>query len=215
MAAMMKTYKPLGPAVLLLALLFGGPLACGGGDDQGGTSPGIDESPTTDDNQEPHNGATSTSGLPEFGGGGTAVLTVGDEQFEPVLANRTVAGAEELGFCRDVFGGLQAFGYAEADDGRIIEVTMWIPPTNWETYADGRYDPPRIEIAIKDADGHILNTYIADKTVEAFSGESQVDEYELDGTRASGMVTFTDEFAANQHKNPDPRHGSFDVNCGK
>jgi hypothetical protein len=201
----------------LLALLLAALAACGGDDDDdngGGVFPGSNDdsngSDSSGDDGEDEDDDDDEGGLPTFGAGGTARLTLGDETFEPILANRTVNGTEQFGFCRVIFGALQIFGYAETDDGRIVEVEMWIPPTDWESYDDDRYDPPQIEIDIEDMEGFKQANWLADQENETFRGNSQIDDYEMEGTSASGTVTFTDEFS----REPRPvAQGTFEVEC--
>ena len=199
----------------LLALLLAALAACGGDDDDdngGGVFPGSNDDSNGSDSSgdDGDDDDDDDGGLPSFGAGGTARLTVGDETFEPILANRTVNGTEQLGFCRVIFSALQVFGYADTDDGRIVQVEMWIPPADWESYDDGRYDPPRIEIDIEDMEGFKQANWLADQENETFRGNSQIDDYEMEGTSASGTVTFTDEFS----REPRPvAQGTFEVEC--
>ncbi len=219
MPAMMRSYGRAAIVFPLLALLVGGLAACGGDDDDGENPfvPGVNQDSDNDDTDADSNGDDpdgdaddDSSSLPQFGDGGTAVVTIDGERYEAILSNRTVNGRDTIGFCRDVFGGLQIQGYAETDDGRVVQVEMWIPPTDWESYDDGRYDPPTLEISINDAEGPRLANWLADQEHTTFQGNSQVDDYELEGTRASGSVTFTDEFS----REPRPvAQGTFEVNC--
>jgi hypothetical protein len=217
-------------AIFSFTALGAGFAACGGSDDDdspgegavtsadaagGDGGSGDDASP---DDASPGDDAEDDgddSSLPSFGDGGTAVIVVEGQRYEAILSNRTVAGTEELGFCRDIFDALQIFGYAETDDGEIAELTMLIPPTDWETYDDGRYDPPSAELKITDAEGFIISTLVADPENTSYTGNSQVDSYELDGTTATGTVTFTNETLAIRGGNPEPVQATFEVNCGE
>lgn len=189
--------------------MLAGLAACGGDDDDsgGGIFPGSNGSngangSGADDDED---GDGDDGGLPSFGAGGTARVTIGDETYEPILANREVDGQRQLGFCRVIFGALQVLGYADTADGGYLQVEMWIPPTDWESYEDDRYDPPRVEVEFQPADGSRAS-YSADQRRDG--GNSQVDDYDLDGLHATGTMTLRHSI----DRLP-PLQGSFDVEC--
>ena len=77
-------------------------------------------------------------------------------------------------------------------DGRDIQGEFAIPPLDWESYDDGRYDPPSVELEITstgddNARWRADAAWAAENGVE---GSSQVDAYEKDGLTASGTATF-------------------------
>jgi hypothetical protein len=211
-------------AIFSFTALGAGFAACGGSDDD--DSPGEGAVTSADaaggdagsgDDAAPDDDADDDgddSSLPSFGDGGTAVIVLDGQRYEAILSNRTVAGSEEIGFCRDILGALQIFGYADTDDGGVAQVTMLIPPTDWETYDDGRYDPPSIELEIDDSDGGRVSWFLADPENTSYTGNSQVDDYELDGTTATGTATFTNVTLA-LRGNTEPVQGTFEVNCGE
>lgn len=135
---------------------------------------------------------------------GSAVVTVGDVTYEFSLAGTTTIGSSTLvGLCRPIFGMLQGSGFVT--DGRDITVDMEIPPVDWESFEDDRYDPPAIEVEDEEAGVQ----WVADSGNEFLSG-SGVGDYEQDGTVASGTATFVNEFEPDS----DPVEGTFEIDCG-
>ena len=87
---------------------------------------------------------------------------------------------------------------------------MWIPPADWESYSDGRYDPPAV--IVEDDD---LNTrWIADpnrvELLPDWPPESKVDSYEKEGNAASGSANFVDDYALEAVESVS---GTFEVAC--
>jgi hypothetical protein len=199
----------------MLALLFAGLVSCGGdddddapsqdqpgdgsnGDDSGDDDSGDDDS--GDDNGDDDGG----TGL-DFGSG-MAVVTIGDERFE-----FEITGDLASGVCREVFGALQVA--ATSSDGRDITLSMIIPPEDWATYDDNRYEPPAI--GILDDSEQIRRDFQANEALEEFqgSGMSQVDSFELDGLTASGTATFIDSWALVLGNDAEPVQGTFALDC--
>jgi hypothetical protein len=193
--------------------MLAGFAACGGDDDDDGAIfPGSNDDSNGssdgdgDDSGDDDDDSDDDGGLPSFGAGGTASLTIGDDSYEPFLANREVAGRQQLGFCRVIFGALQILGYADTADGGYVKVEMLIPPTDWESYDDGRFDPPRVQVDFEPAEGSRA-TYLADQ--ERFDENSGVDDYELDGRHATGTMTLRHDF----DQTLPTLQGTFDVEC--
>lgn len=135
---------------------------------------------------------------------GSATVTIGDETFEFSLAGTsTVDGTTYVGRCQSLFGMIIGNGYAT--DGRDITVDMEIPPTDWETYEDERFDAPTVEVE----DGVANASWVADQTDEFVTGGG-VGEYEQEGETASGAATFVNQWAPDS----EPVEGSFDIDCG-
>ena len=134
---------------------------------------------------------------------GTAVVTIGDETYEFSLAGTATIGTTTyVGLCRSIFGMIQGNGYAT--DGRDITVDMEVPPVDWETYTDDRYDPPAIKVEDNEANA----SWVADQGDEFVTG-SGVGEFELDGASASGTATFVNQWAPDS----DPVEGTFEIDC--
>jgi hypothetical protein len=143
-------------------------------------------------------------------GSGAAVVTIGDERYEVSMATETIDSTAYLGVCQELFGLIQADGHAT--DGRAITVGIMIPPVDWDSYEDGRYDPPRIEVRIDDP----YATWVADAdwaAANGVEGQSQVDAYQKDGLHAAGSATFIEESALFQDPPGVPVQGTFEVRC--
>lgn len=144
----------------------------------------------------------------DFGSGG-AVVIIGDDRYEFSMATETIGTTTFLGVCRELFGLIQAEGHAS--DGNAT-VGMMIPPVDWDSYEDERYDPPRIEVRIDDP----YATWIADAdwaAANGVEGQSQVDVYQLDGLTAVGSATFLEQTAPFQVPPGEPVEGRFEIRC--
>jgi hypothetical protein len=143
-------------------------------------------------------------------GAGAAVVTIGDQRYEFSMATETIGSTTYVAICREVFGLIQADGHAS--DGRAITVDLMIPPVDWDSYEDGRYDPPRIVVDIDDP----YARWIADAdwaAANGVEGQSQVDAYVKDGLYATGSATFFEEGALFQDPPGVPVEGAFEVRC--
>ena len=209
-------------AVVLLPLA-----ACGGGDDSTGaatdsTEAPTDEAPTdqapadtdeapaetdeapaeTDEAQDAADEAADDAADPgdfDFGTG-VARVTIGDTDYEFDLTSGFTV-------CQDIFGGLQVAGENASGDANV---DMWIPPVDWETYTDGRYDPPSVIVE----DDTANTRWIADpgrvELISDWPPESRVDSYTKDGNAATGSATFVDDYAIDA---VEPVPGTFEVAC--
>ena len=134
---------------------------------------------------------------------GSATVTIGDETFEFSLAGtNAVDGTTYVGRCDTLFGMIAGSGFVT--DGRDITVDLEVPPVDWETYEDDRYDPPAVEV--EDSENNAK--WVADTGNEFITG-SAVGEFEQDGTSASGTATFVNEWAPDS----DPVDGTFEIDC--
>jgi hypothetical protein len=217
------TARRIAAPLALLALPLVG---CGGDDDAGSADAdatpaadeGGDDAGATTDTGDAADAADAADGDAASGddaggddagpgsefdfGTGVARVTVGDNSYEFDLTSGFTV-------CRDVFGGLQVDGNAESGEASI---DMWIPPLDWETYADGRYDPPAVTVE----DDTINAKWVADaKRIEIlpdFPPEAKVDSFDQDGTAAQGSATFVNEYAMFQGP-VEPVQGTFEVSC--
>jgi hypothetical protein len=144
----------------------------------------------------------------DFGSGG-AVVVIGDVRYEFSIATETIGTTTFLGVCRELFGLIQAEGHAS--DGNAT-VGMMIPPVDWDSYEDERYDPPRIKVSIDDP----YATWVADAdwaAANGVEGQSQVDTYQMEGLTAVGSATFLEQGALFQDPPGKPVQGMFEVRC--
>ena len=209
----MQTRRAQAALLTILVLLLAAVVACSGDDDDDADD-GSSDAPTTteaasnDDSGDSDDGddASSDDAMDDLDeidfGDGLVVVTIGEERFEFDLNDGFNA-------CRDVFGGLQ-FGGA-GTDGRDSQLTGWIPPADWESYDDGRYDPPAIEVENKETNQQWIADAARAEESGIPAGSSQVDSFEIDGLRASGTATFIDTFSL---EDPAPVvQGTFEIAC--
>jgi hypothetical protein len=137
-------------------------------------------------------------------GSGTGSITLGDETFDLAVGPGT-------GICRDVFDMIQASG--KVTDGRDIQGDFSIPPLDWESYEDQRYDPPSVELEITSTGDDNADWRADARWAEQFDkvGQSQVDSYEKDGLTASGTATFANAWDASDES----VQGSFEISCAE
>lgn len=212
-------------SLLRLSVLAGALLAiavaCASGDDGAATAApagpaateasAATEAPTADagtggesDNEPTEGDAAQTDTAALAFGSGAGSITLGEETFEFAIA----PGA---GLCRDVFGIIQAGGKVAGD--RDIEGQFSIPPLDWETYTDGRYDPPSVDLEITST-GEDNARWRADAGWAQENdkvGMSQVDSYQKDGLSASGSATFANAW----NSDSESVQGSFEISCSE
>lgn len=134
---------------------------------------------------------------------GSATVTIGDETFEFSLAGTsTIDGTTYVGRCESFFEMILGSGFAT--DGRDITVYMEIPPVDWESYEDERFDPPKVEVEDNTSNAN----WVADQGDEFAAGGS-VGEYEQEGVTASGSAAFVNQWATDS----EPVEGSFEIDC--
>lgn len=202
----MRTSRVQATLLTLLALLLTVSVACGGGDNDDDADGGGNDSAAATEQPRGSADGGSDDGDDDNNeidfGDGLVVVTIGDDRFEFDMT-------EGFNVCRNVFGGIQFAG--AGTDGRPTKVSGWIPPANWETFDDDRFDPPGIELDNDDGNSQ----WIADAKDAEFrgiaAGSSQVDSFEIDGLRASGTATFIDTFALGDSK--PVVEGTFEIAC--
>ncbi len=147
-------------------------------------------------------------------GDGLARVTIGDTSFEFVLGgNESANGTTYIGVCQELFGLLNGGGFVSGDPQIGIEFT--IPPPDWESFGDGRYDNsmPRIEIDLGDSGGWAADMSLTERFPGA-AGESQIDQWTLEGSVAKGTATFIamESFSAPVDGSAGVE-GSFEIGC--
>jgi hypothetical protein len=134
---------------------------------------------------------------------GSATVTIGDETFEFSLAGtKTVGGTTHVGRCETLFGMIIGSGFVT--DDRDITLDLEVPPVDWDTYEDERFDPPAVEVE----DNETNADWVADVGDE-FTAGSGVGEYEQEGATASGSATFVNSWDPES----EPVEGTFEVDC--
>lgn len=207
--------------VVAVSLLL---LGCGDdGDDVevGVDAPTIDDT-AADDTAADDGGADDAGGEDELSelvddldfGDGTARVTVGDVDYEFSLGgNESANGTTYIGVCQELFGLITGNGFVPGDPETTIDFE--IPPPDWDTYDDGRFDSsePRIEIELGDDGGWAADLTLATNRPE-IEGQSQIDEWTLDGSVAVGTATFIEmePFSA-PVEGAVPVEGSFEIGC--
>jgi hypothetical protein len=152
----------------------------------------------------------------DFGDGGARVV-LGDRTYEFTLGGNSpeVDGKTYLGVCQTLFGAIAGTGYQIQND-EVVTIEFDLPPADWESYEDGRFDTvtPRIKIEdVATEETWVADPMLADGFPEV-AGTSQIDEWATDGTAASGTATFT---AIHPYGSPvegaEPLQGSFELGC--
>jgi len=201
---------PVLPLALVVVLA-----ACGNDDGDAETAAVVD--PTSAATPATGSGEDSAEDAPDDAGAGdvpdaledlaseagSAIVTIGDETFEFSLAGTaTVEGTTYVGRCSTIFGMIAGNGFVT--DGRDITLDVEVPPVDWETYEDDRYDPPAIEVEDNENNGK----WVADAGDELVTGTGVV-EFEQDGTSALGSAVFSNQWAPDS----DPVEGTFEIDC--
>lgn len=229
-----ETMRRLNVLVAVSALALA---ACGGGDDDSSDEPADEpavsavsepdaesdadadadadagtDGETGEDESSEGDGSTAEDLIADLDfGDGLARVTVGDTQYEFALGGTSeVGGTTYIGVCQTLFGLIAGGGYDSA--GGDVTIEFEIPPPDWETYDDGRFDgsAPRIEIEMGDDGG-----WIADLESGAPAGSSQIDEWQSDGQRASGTATFIELAPWGQPvEGGQVVSGTFELGCG-
>ena len=209
--------------------------ACGGGDDDSSEEPADEparsavsepdteadaeadadadaDADTGEDESSEGDGGSAEDLLADLDfGDGLARVIVGDTQYEFALGGTSeVGGTTYIGVCQTLFGLIAGGGYDAA--GGDVTIDFEVPPPDWETYDDGRFDgsAPRIAIEFGDDGG-----WIADVESAAPAGSSQIDEWQSDGQQASGTATFIELAPWGQPvEGGQVVSGTFELGCG-
>lgn len=149
-------------------------------------------------------------------GEGLARVTIGDTSYEFSLGGTsTVGGTTYLGVCQTLFGLVAGGGYDV--NGQAITIEFDIPPEDWETYDDGRFDTssPRIEIEIDDNGGWTADQTLGENQPE-WAGKSQIDSWVSDGVKTSGTATFIPVLGfGSPEDGAEPVQGTFEIGCAE
>ena len=145
-------------------------------------------------------------------GSGAAAVVLGDERYDFGSATETSDSTTYQGVCQEIFGVIAA--NLHLTDAREIRVDIQMPPVDWDSYDDGRYGPPRVQIQFDDP----YQTWIADAEWamdNGVDGQSQVDTFERDGSSATGTATFLEQRSMFADPPGEPVQGTFEVRCAE
>jgi len=187
-------------------------LACGGGDDDADGNPGgaaqqpsptissIDSAPTGAGTPAGKDApAAASDGAP---GDDTAVVIVGDTRYEFDVSS----------LCLSAFSAFGAAG--KATDGSDVDLSLDLPPEDWQTRSDSAdWEPPSVWV---NGDANNLDWRAGGEVVTSFGVDenlSQVTSFDIDGSRASGSAIFIDFTNVPLGQAPEPVEGSFEVSC--
>jgi hypothetical protein len=186
-------------------------LACGGGDDDGnGNSGGAAQqaAPTTASSdsaptgaQAPAAGDTPAPASDGAPGEDVAVVSVGDTRYEFDVST----------LCLSAFGTLGAAG--RASDGSDVDLSLDLPPENWQTRSDSDWKPPSVWV---NDDANNLDWRAGGEVVTSFGVDenlSRVTSFDIDGSRASGTAVFIDFSKVTLGQVLESVEGSFEVSC--
>ncbi len=154
----------------------------------------------------------------DFGDGGARVVLDG-ATYEFTLGGNSgeIDGKTYLGICQQLFGAITGAGY-DTRDGRVLTVEFDIPPVDWESYEDGRFETvtPRIKVEeVATETAWVADMALAD-TYAQVAGSSQIDEWASDGTVASGTATFIEiEPYGEPVEGAAPLQGTFELACAQ
>jgi hypothetical protein len=172
--------------------------ACGGGDDDTSAASG-DGAGSDDGAAASGDGAGSDDGAAD--GDGVRSLDLVPDGATDIIGNPAGQGFVELDgvrydfvldtACQQIFGAVQAAGGAA--DGSEARADAFIPPENWETFDDDRFDPPEVSIEIGETEwiaamgaNEQVGTSYRDLTPE----ESSVTSFTNDGSFTEGEGIF-------------------------
>ena len=129
-----------------------------------------------------------------------AVVKIGEHQYE-----------FELTRCSST----QRFGTGKAKDGSDVTLTYGFPPANWKSRpaSEGWSDNGHFRIRDKDnnLDWQASETMSEELTIVS-AGQSQVDDFSIDGKSVSGNATFIDVNAI-MTGSAEPVKGTFKLEC--
>ncbi len=157
-----------------------------------------DSSKTEESSKKEPEGAASSA---EKTTGKLAWVKIGNRQYE---------------FAMMQCNSLLRFGSGKAKDGSDVTISFELPPVDWKSRpaSEGWSDNGSFQIRdevnnldwVADEDTAKDLTYVS-------PGQSQVDNFSIDGKRASGSATFVDVTAVMVSGSAEPVQGTFEVKC--
>ena len=176
--------------------------ACGGDDDTAG-----DDAVTADDDSSTEEAAGADDGGGDTGGsdgdGGDAGGSGGAVGATVTVGDTTYTATEEL-VCVQL-GGALAAQFVDRDAG--IDISIDLPPEDWESDTSEDWDPPAVRVDVGDEAQFESGNQLGIVGMP----ETAVSTYTIDGRTGSGEAEFVDMFQA-----PDAAEvvaGSFELTC--
>jgi hypothetical protein len=217
----MKTPHRIAIVVALVTVVA---TACSGDDGADPTSTVADGATTTTTATQSGGGDDTTTTQASTGGGeasddgtSSATVTIGDTTWTFATTGFPAETCDP-----NFFGGFFAVLYMADDNGELLLVDgqssgigITLPGENWAS--QGIDDPASVEVTIAETDeSWVANPDTNLPGIEA--GQSQVDDWTIDGNTASGTATFVEEnaayAAAGGTGDPvQPMTGTFEVTC--
>ena len=178
--------------------------ACGGSGESSEptATPGQSSASPTSENTQP---------VGSNGGANTAVVTIGDQRYDFSMSGGL--GRQ----CLKLFGFVGGAG--SAADGSDIQLSIEVPPEDWESRRDD-YGPPQIRVddEVNNRDWRAGGD-IVEQDARLSEADSRVTDFTNNGTSASGTAMFIDYTAfnvalASGRDAPEPVPGTFEIDCG-
>lgn len=111
---------------------------------------------------------------------------------------------------------LLRYGSGKAKDGSNVKLSFELPPANWKSRPASEGWSDNGSIRIRDNKNNL--DWTADEDIprdltNVSPGQSQVDNFTIDGKRASGNATFVDVTAVMGTGRAEPLKGTFEIVC--
>jgi len=146
-------------------------------------------------------GLESATGSPEKTTQKRASVKIGNRQYEFVMTQ-----------CNSML----RFGSGKTKDGSDVTISFELPPVDWKSRpaSEGWSDNGSFQIRDKANNlDWVADEDIARDLAYVSAGQSQVDNFSIDGKRASGSATFIDTTAVMATGSAEPVKGTFEVEC--
>ncbi len=108
------------------------------------------------------------------------------------------------------------FGRGQAKDGSDVTLSFELPPADWKSRpaSEGWSDNGSFRIRDKKNNRDwVADEGMSKELTKVSLGQSQVDDFTIDGKRSSGSATFVDIMAVMTIGKAEPVKGAFEVEC--
>ncbi|GMQ88964.1 MAG: hypothetical protein BMS9Abin09_0406 [Gammaproteobacteria bacterium] len=132
-----------------------------------------------------------------------AILKIGKHQYE---------------FKMTQCNSMLRFGSGKAKDGSNVTLSFELPPADWKSRPASEGWTDNGSFRIRDKENNL--DWTADEDIprdltNVSPGQSQVDDFTIDGKRVSGSATFVDVTAVMTSGRAEPVKGTFEVECNQ